>query len=175
MSQMAFHEKLRGEKVRSGIAYPGLRDILVSGIGGLLVIGLLSFLSFELDFQTFIVPFGASAVLVFAAPTAPFSQPRNVIGGHLISALSGMAAFALFDSSAWWVLAAANGLAIALMVATKTVHPPAGATSLLPVLNGVTSVSWPFAPVVLGAVILVLVGVLYNNVWKQRHYPTFWF
>ena len=34
--------------------------------------------------------FGASAVLIYGAPQADFSQPRNLIGGHIISAFIGV-------------------------------------------------------------------------------------
>lgn len=175
MAQLSYLDKIRGDKVRSGIAYPKITEILISGLGGLVIIGLLYFLQSELSFQTFIIPFGASAVLVFAAPAAPFSQPRNVVGGHVIAALTGVAVFSIFGQTNWWVLAIANGVAIALMVATKTVHPPAGATALIPVLSSIGNFAWPFMPVMLGAAIIVLVGVIYNNLMPARRYPSFWF
>jgi len=61
-----------------------------------------------------------------------------------------------------------------VMVATKTVHPPAGATVFLPILNNITSFVWPFLPVLVGAVIIVIIGVLYNNLWAKRRYPAYW-
>lgn len=165
---------LEAKKV-SGIPYPSLREILISGFGGLLIVGLLNFISLETDIvKAFVIPFGASAVLVFAAPAAPFSQPRNVIGGHLIAGLSGLVVILIFQESNWWTLALANGIAIALMVATKTVHPPAGATALLPVINNVTSFTWLLTPVLVGSLIIVIVGLLYNNIWAKRKYPAFW-
>lgn len=160
----------------SGIPYPSWREVLISGLGGLVIIGLLNFISLETDIvKAFIVPFGATAVLVFAAPTAPFSQPRNFIGGHLFSAFSGVLIMSIFHETTWWTLALANFLAIILMVSTKTVHPPAGATALLPVVNNVTSFAWLLTPVLVGCIIILIVGILYNNFWSKRKYPTFWF
>lgn len=174
-SQFNFMDKIRGEKVQSGLPYPSLVDIIAGGLGGLVIMGLLSFITFEQDWvNVFIVPFGATAVLVFAAPTAPFSQPRNFIGGHLVAGLSGIIVMGIFDQNIWWTLALANCLAISLMVATKTVHPPAGATSLLPVLSGITSLSWLWSPVLLGCLIFLAVAVVYNNLWVHRKYPSFW-
>ena len=168
--------KILEAKPVSGIPYPSLREILISGLGGLLIVCLLNFVSLETDIvKAFIVPFGATAVLVFAAPAAPFSQPRNFFGGHLISAASGIVVMLLFNEVSWWTLALANGLAIALMVATKCVHPPAGATALLPVVNNVTSFTWLLTPVLVGCLIILVVALLYNNVWSKRKYPVFWF
>ncbi|HRL12982.1 MAG TPA: hypothetical protein PKX07_13950, partial [Aggregatilineales bacterium] len=59
--------KLKGDKPKSGIAYPNWREILISGLGGLIIIGLLNFVSLETEIvKAFIIPFGATAVLVFA-------------------------------------------------------------------------------------------------------------
>lgn len=168
-------DKLKGAKLTSGIAYPNWTEILISGVGGLLILAILNYLSLETDLiNAFIVPFGATAVLVFAAPAAPFSQPRNVVGGHLISGLVGIIIITIFKESAWWTMALSTSIAIMLMVATKTVHPPAGATALLPVVNGITSFSWLVTPVLAGCLLFVLVGVLYNNLWAKRKYPAFW-
>jgi CBS-domain-containing membrane protein len=170
-----YFQKFKGDKVRSGLPYPKLKDILIAGLGGFIIISLLYLLHAEWKIVLcFIVPFGASAVLVFAAPAAPFSQPRNVIGGHLLSALVGILVMVIFKSDQWWVLAIANAVAIMVMVATKTVHPPAGATTFLPILNNVTSFTWALLPVLVGAVIIVVVGLLYNNLWAKRKYPAFW-
>ena len=35
--------------------------------------------------------FAATAALVYGAPQAPLSQPRNVVGGHIIGAFIGVA------------------------------------------------------------------------------------
>ena len=171
----SYLEKLKGVKFASGLPYPSWREILISGLGGLIIIALLQLVHTEWDaVECFIVPFGATAVLVFAAPAAPFSQPRNVVGGHLIAGLTGIVVYTLFKESAWWTLGLANGIAIALMVATKTVHPPAGATSLLPVLGAITNLDWLLSPVLVGCLIFLVVGILYNNVWAKRKYPAFW-
>ncbi len=172
---LGYFEKWRGEKPKSGLPYPNALDVLISGLGGFIIVGLLYLLHADLKaILCFIIPFGASAVLIFAAPAVPFSQPRNVIGGHLIAALVGVTTMVLFKQNTWWVMAIANGVAIALMVATKTVHPPAGATALLPVVGPITSYTWVLAPVLLGALIIVAVGLLYNNLWRKRRYPAWW-
>ena len=172
----SYFEKWKGAKTYSGIPYPKWQIPLISGIGGILAIAALRVLSVDADVVAcFIVPFGASCVLVFAAPAAPFSQPRNVIGGHFLSALIGVAIYQIFkEDNAFWMLAVANGLAIAAMAATKTIHPPAGATVFLPIIGCNTDFMWAVSPVALGAALIVVVGLVYNNVFKARTYPAFW-
>lgn len=168
-------EKIKGIKLRSGIAYPKWYIPLIGALGGFLAIALVQLLSVELDLlPCFIVPFGASCVLLFSAPSAPFSQPRNVIGGHVVAALVGLGVHSVFQETTFWTLALANGLAIGIMVATKTVHPPAGATAFLPLLTGISNWSWALVPVAVGAVILVIVAVLYSNLYKNQRYPVYW-
>jgi CBS-domain-containing membrane protein len=69
--------------------------------------------------------------------------------------------------------------AIAVMHMTKTLHPPGGATALIAVIGGDSVHSmgyfYVFIPVGLGAVILLGVALLVNNVAKNRQYPEFWF
>ena len=180
MSDLKYATKIKGQKVNSGTAYPPVSEWLISGFAGFLIVGLVAFLNSNV-FPAYIIPFGASAVLVFAAPAAPFSQPRNVIGGHFIAGVAGLAVTSLvrdinfFVENGWLALALSNGLAIGAMVALKAIHPPAGATALLPwTFEAMRNLTWLFAPVLLGSVIIVLVGVIYNNVWSKRHYPAFW-
>ena len=171
----SYLEKFRGAKTLSGLPYPKWQIPLISGLGGFIAIALLQLVTNDIGLvAVFIVPFGASCVLVFGAPAAPFSQPRNVIGGHVLSALVGVAVFLICGEACWWSLALGNFAAIAVMAATKTIHPPAGATVFLPSLIGVSSFGWAFIPVGLGALLIVVVGVLYNNIYKARTYPAFW-
>jgi CBS-domain-containing membrane protein len=57
----------------------GVRAILLGGLGGFLAIGALAFLSGSLDVMLLLGSFGASCVLVFGYPDAPFAQPMNVL------------------------------------------------------------------------------------------------
>ena len=127
---------------------------------------------------------GASAILVYGAIDVPLAQPRSLIFGHFFSALTGVIIATIFDLNLHndlnphlqW-LAASLSTAIALMVmhVTKTTHPPAGATALMPCVDpGIWALRWYFLPVVLLSSTLVLaVALITNNV--QRQYPKFWF
>ncbi|NBD24704.1 HPP family protein [Paenibacillus glycinis] len=149
------------------------RNALIGAIGGFAVIGLLALLSDLTPCIWMMAPFGATCVLAFGVWDAPLSQPRNIVGGHLISTLVGLTCCHLFGQSNW-VLAIAVGLAIGLMMLTKTTHPPAGADPLVVILSGS---GWSFlvAPVLIGSALIVLVAVILNNLDKNRRYPTFWF
>jgi CBS-domain-containing membrane protein len=141
--------------------------------GGFLTILLLSFMDNAADMLLFIPPFGSSCVLTFAAWESPLAQPRNVIGGHLIAAAAGLGVSRLLGNQPV-SLALAVGLAIALMVLTKTIHPPAGATPFAIILEN-CGVEFLLFPVLTGSVILVAMSVLLNRLVFKRDYPTFWF
>ena len=144
-------------------------EAFLSGVGGALLIGLLYFLQSEDgNFTVFIAPFASSAVLVIAAPAAAVSQPRNVLGGHTLAALIGIAVYSLFAATEWWAISLAVGLAIFCMIALRTMHPPAGATAALPILSRITDFTWAFSPVLAGAVLTVLLGAAYNRLIGKR-------
>jgi len=116
--------------------------------------------------------FGASAVMLFGAPDSPLAQPRNLVGGHLLSAIVAALLVALFGSGPW-VVALAVGLAIGCMHLTHTTHPPGGATALIGVQGHAT---WSFLlmPVLAGALILLVVALFTNNIVHHRQYPRHW-
>lgn len=173
--RLGYLQKLKGVRARSEIPYPQWREPIICGLGGALTIAILRLLSVELRLVAcFLVPFGATCALVFGLPAAPVSQPRNVLAGHILSALVGLVVFVLCGEITWWALALAVGLAMAGMAATRTYHPPAAVTALLPVLQEITDFTWVIAPVGVGAAIVVLVALLYNNLFADRQYPVFW-
>ncbi len=119
-----------------------------------------------------VAPLGASAVLVFAVPASPMAQPWPVVGGNTLSALAGIAGVHGVHLLGSPELAAALAVAtaIALMLALRCLHPPGGATALMMVLGGISSPVFAFYPVMLNSVLLVAVGILYNNA-TRRAYP----
>ncbi|MDR0565262.1 MAG: HPP family protein [Azoarcus sp.] len=125
--------------------------------------------------------FGASAVLLYGAPAAELSQPRNLIGGHAISAIVGVACALLCPPNVALASALAVSTAIAAMHLTQTLHPPGGATALIAVIGGdsVRELGFTYAlsPVLSGAVVMLLVALLVNNLSSNepRHYPKHWF
>ncbi|TMP36088.1 HPP family protein [Pseudoalteromonas rubra] len=112
--------------------------------------------------------FGASCVLIFVLPESPLAQARNVIAGHCITALVGVIFVELVPLNAF-SLGCATGLAVGLMMFTKTVHPPAGAN---PVFIMLTGQGWIFLlfPVLTGAICLVLIGRAYHLIRTHALY-----
>lgn len=156
-----------------------LREHFWAFIGAFLGIGLIGWIqsqSFSKLENIFLIgSFGASAVLVFGAIKSPFSQPRNLVGGHVISALIGVTVFQIIPEPIWITAPLAVALATVAMQITKTVHPPGGATALIAVSGGakITSLGYWYvlSPVFSGAIILLLIALIANNIPKHRHYP----
>lgn len=148
------------------------KDVCTGLVGGFITIFILLLLTAATNTAWLMAPFGASCVLVFAAWNAPLSQPRNIVGGHVVSAFVGLCMLSVFGT-AEWALALAVGLAIAAMMLTKTTHPPAGANPIIVMLGGY---SWDYllTPVLLGALVIVIMALLLNNARTNRQYPLFW-
>lgn len=130
---------------------------------------------------------GASAVLLFGAIDSPLAQPRNIMLGQTIGAIVGVVIAQLFlgIKQTWqiesqrvaveWVGGAtAMALALVIMQMTKTVHPPGGATALIPVVTpSIMEIKWFYiGVVVLSSFIQVVIACLVNNV--ERKYPQYW-
>jgi CBS-domain-containing membrane protein len=118
-----------------------------------------------------IAPLAASMALVAGASSSPLGQPRNVIGGHLVSALTGYVVLGIGGQGVWSA-AVAGGLALGVTLLLCVSHPPAAATAFI-----VAATNPPAAPflalLALATVILVIVGILRNRVGKQP-YPVYW-
>jgi CBS-domain-containing membrane protein len=154
------------------------KAILLAWLGAFIAIASITLLSNQFSYLLILGSFGASCVVLFAYPDAPFSQPRNVILGHYLSSLTGLIFISLFGV-AWWVLAVAVASAIALMMLTRTVHPPAGSNPVIIWLMAASHVdlSWQFLlfPTLIGAVVITLVSLIYNNLTREGNYPKYWF
>ncbi|MGV6971483.1 HPP family protein [Bacillus halotolerans] len=148
------------------------KDAVTGFLGGFITILALAVLTSYTSSPWLMAPFGASCVLVFSAWNAPLSQPRNVIGGHFISALTGLAVLHIFGAHLW-TFALGTGLAIFFMMLTKTTHPPAGADPIV-VIQGAYAWSYLLFPVFIGSAIIVIIALVINNLRKNRQYPSFW-
>lgn len=135
--------------------------VIVAGAAGVFTIGVLGLLDAFTALPVIIAGFGSSCVLVFTLPDSPLSQPANVIGGHLTSALSGLLVSAVLPVS-WWSMAIAVGLAISSMAALRITHPPAGGNPIAVMLAG-AGWSYLLTPILLGAVIVVIFSLLHRR------------
>lgn len=179
-AMMTYFEKMKGSS-RSP-SRVGLPEIAWSWLGSFLGIGFISFANYrvfeKIDLLMIVGSFGASAVLIYGAVKSPLAQPRNLIGGHVLSALVGVACQQAFHFAPWLAAALAVSTAIAVMHATRTLHPPGGATALIAVIGGekIHSLGFLYAlfPVGGGALIMLVIALLVNNIPKHRRYPEFW-
>ena len=164
-------EKIRGDSATLPPRAAG-KAVALAFVGGFLAIAVIVLLAQGMHLALVLGSFGASCVLVFGYPDVPFSQPRNVVLGHLVSTLVGLA-FLHLCGPAWWSVALAVGSAIAAMMLARIVHPPAGSN---PVIVFLMQPAWDFAlfPTLAGAVVLVGVALVYHNVTREPRWPKYW-
>ncbi|AGL00339.1 HPP family protein [Desulfoscipio gibsoniae] len=164
--------KMKGGKCAS-LPKMSLSGLLCTALGSFVGIGLVAALSDIYKLSLLLPSFGASAVLLYAACHVPMAQPRNVIGGHLISAFMGVLVYQMFGD-AWWTIALGVTLAIMAMTVTYTLHPPGGATAFLAVYTG-QDFGFIMSPVGVGALCLICIALLVNNLSGERKYPDYWY
>lgn len=180
---MKYFKKMKGFDVSS--SRKPLSKIGWSWVGsflGIYLIGLMSYVSCNDPVNLFFLigSFGASAVLVFGAPQLDFSQPRNLLGGQFLSALTGITLYKYLDVDLITLAALSVSLSIVIMHLTRTLHPPGGATALIAIIGSseVHELGYWFAlsPVLLGSFIMLIVALLVNNLSanEKRHYPRYW-
>ena len=146
-----------------------MKNNLISGFGAFLCISLLAYFnSYDESNLWLIPPFGASMVLVMAVHESPLAHPKNVFFGHIISAFSGVFIYEILGFS-FFSVGLGVGLAIFLMMATKTVHPPAGANPIIAIL-GAKGVGFLMIPVAAGAAFIVLFAIIYNQLMKRKYF-----
>jgi CBS-domain-containing membrane protein len=165
----AYLKKMKGEaRKEDRIDYV---DSFVSAIGGLIAITMISFVIVYLGFPRAVAPLGASCIIVFGAHKSPLSQPRNVIGGHLIATTVALMIGSLLGNSLF-IMGLVLAIVLILMTVTQTIHPPAAASALIAVNF---QEGWDFLiPIVIGTLLLVLISTIYNNLFQTRQYPKHW-
>lgn len=170
-SGSSFLERMRGGAALP--ARPAFAAVVRPTLGAMLAIGVVAYTAASSGLPLVLGSFGASCVLLFGFPDSPFSQPRNVVGGHFIATLTGLL-FAHALGPAWWSMGLAAGCATGLMHLTRTVHPPAGSN---PIIVMLTLPGWNFllTPTLFGAAALVAIAVLFNNADSRTRYPRYWY
>ena len=155
------------------------REHFFTFLGSFIGIGVIGFMNSQHlqahDNMFLIGSFGASSVLIYGVINSPFSQPRNLIGGHLISAIVGVTIHKLIPQELWLSCATSVSLSIVLMQMTKTLHPPGGATALIANLGSgkIQDLGYFYvlSPVFSGVLILLIVALVFNNLTEHREYP----
>ncbi|MHC0442795.1 HPP family protein [Flavobacterium sp. 3-210] len=148
-------------------------------VGALVGMGLISYLQYLVfpkgDYIFMIGSFGASSVLIFGIIQSPLAQPRNLIGGHVLSAIVGVTVQKIIPDYLWIAAPVAVALSIIVMQMSKTLHPPGGATALIAVTGSPQLIAlgywYVISPVLSGALILFITAYLVNNIPHHRQYP----
>ncbi len=157
---------------------------LLGGIGAGVTIGILTYITFQsilagTNYGLWLAAsFGSSVVVVFGYPENEFAQPKNVLLGHLLCALIGIIFVTLFnitqDRSIFFItIGLAIGISVMLMMAFKITHPPAGGNTIVVML---TQDSFQFLvfPIMVGAITIIIGGVIYNRFILKKNYPLKW-
>jgi CBS-domain-containing membrane protein len=146
-----------------------MKNNFISAVGAFVCISVLAYFnSFDVNNLWLIPPFGASMVLVMAVHESPLAHPKNVLFGHIISAFSGVFIYSILGFS-FLSVGLGVGLAIFLMMTTKTVHPPAGANPIIAIL-GAKGLDFIIIPVAAGAFFIVLFAIIYNKLLKRKYF-----
>lgn len=157
----------------------GHGEKLISALGAFLGI-LLVFYSSTFFLQgnasyLIVASMGASAVLLFAVPHGPLSQPWPLIGGHFISAIIGVSCAKLIPD-VFFAAPVAVGVAVGAMYYFNCIHPPGGATALSAVVGGnqVFELGYQYVitPVLINVAAILSVAIVFNFLFKWRRYPS---
>ncbi|HRE44995.1 MAG TPA: HPP family protein [Terricaulis sp.] len=154
------------------------REALRAGLGALIGLSAVATLAWliapDLRLGIYLIaPFGATAVLIYAAPNSPLAQPWPAIVGNTVSALSALGICQVITQPLLGVPIAV-GVAIMVMALCRATHPPGGAVAMTVVLGfeaiGPLGLSFILLPVAAGTTILVAIAALYARA-TGRHYP----
>lgn len=180
---MSIHKIKKGYRKTKYILYKetliDYKEHFWSFLGSFFGIGIIAYLQSQTlpnaDVVFLIGSFGASSVLVYGVIQSPLAQPRNLIGGHLVSAIIGVTVQKIVPDILWISAPLAVSLSIVCMQMTKTLHPPGGATALIAV-TGSTVIKqmgyfYVLNPVLSGVLILLFVAIIFNNITSNRQYP----
>lgn len=156
------------------------KEHFYSFVGSFIGIAILAFIQSktlaDIDSIFLIGSFGASSVLIFGAVQSPLAQPRNLVGGHVISAIIGVTIYKTLPNFLWLTAPLAVSLSIVMMQLTKTLHPPGGAAALIAIIgtDRVKQLGYLYvlSPVLTGTLILLVVALVFNNITPSRKYPT---
>ena len=147
---------------------------LLAGLFASIIIGILSFLSFETSTGFWLMfSFGSSTLIVLVFYDSEFAQPQNVFFGHLLAIVIGIL-FNEFLGMSYLTLGLSVGTTVTLMMYFKIIHPPAAANPLIALFADV-SLSYIAFPVIVGSIVIIVLSLIINRYILKRNYPAKWF
>ena len=167
-------------KLKKIICWPPL----LGGIGAGITIASLAYITFQSALAGSVyglwiaTSFGSTVVVVFGYPDNEFAQPKNVLFGHLLCAFVGIIFVTLFKISQdrtifFLALGLAVGISVMLMMYFKITHPPAGGNTIVVMLTQ-DSFQFLIFPIMVGAITIIIGGMIYNRLILKKNYPLKW-
>ena len=147
---------------------------LLVGLFASIIIGILSFLSFETSTGFWLMfSFGSSTLIVLVFHESEFAQPTNVFFGHLLAIVIGIL-FNEFLGMSYLTLGLSVGTTVTIMMYFKIIHPPAAANPLIALFADV-SLDYIVFPVIVGSIVIIVLSIIINRYLLKRNYPIRWF
>tara|TARA_B100001027_G_scaffold209539_1_gene175778 strand:+ start:2066 stop:2542 length:477 start_codon:yes stop_codon:yes gene_type:complete len=144
---------------------------IVAGFFSVITIGVLSALTHKTEYGVFLIAsFGSTMVLLYGYPDSPFAQPKNIFFGHLLTSFVGVCFVYIIPSPLYLALPFAVGIGVASMILLNVTHPPAGGNPII-VIMGSVSFDYLINPIMVGAGIIILFGVVLNKLILKKQYP----
>tara|TARA_B000000609_G_C24072025_1_gene292561 strand:+ start:123 stop:605 length:483 start_codon:yes stop_codon:yes gene_type:complete len=143
----------------------------LAGIFSIITIGVLTVLTYKTSYGIFLIAsFGSTMVLLYGYPESPFAQPKNIILGHFLTAFIGIIFLNFVPLPIFLNIPLAVGFGVMFMILFKVTHPPAGGNPII-VIIGSVSYDYLINPIILGALIVILFGVVLNRFVLRKKYP----
>ena len=149
-----------------------LKKTLFALIFSIITIGLLSFITYEINLGVFLLAsFGSTMVLLFGYPESPFAKPKNIFFGHVLTSLIGVIFFKYISLPMFIIIPLAVGVGIAVMIFFDVTHPPAGGNPII-MISSSASFDFLLTPVISGTILVIIFGFILNRFVAKNNYPS---
>ena len=143
----------------------------LAGLFSSITIGALTLLTYKTSLGLFLMAsFGSSMVLLYGFSESPFTQPKNIFFGHLLTGLIGILFLNYIPLPLFINIALAVGVGIFFMIVFNVVHPPAGGNPIIVIIGGV-SYEYLINPIIFGSLIILFFGIVLNKFILKKNYP----
>ena len=151
-----------------------LQKSIYAALFSIITMSVLTLLTYKTTYGLFLITsFGSSMVLIYGYPESPFSQPKNVFFGHLLTSLVGILFLYLLPLPNFILIPIAVGIGVGLMILLKIPHPPAGANPII-IIMGSVSLDYIISPIILGSIIILIFAIILNRFILRKNYPSKW-
>ena len=151
-----------------------LQKSIYAALFSIITMSVLTLLTYKTTYGLFLITsFGSSMVLIYGYPESPFSQPKNVFFGHLLTSVVGILFLYLLPLPNFILIPIAVGISVGLMILLNITHPPAGANPII-IIMGSVSLDYIISPIILGSIIILIFAIILNRFILRKNYPSKW-